>query len=431
MATLPTGSRVAIVGAGLIGLSTAFYLRRAGYGVVVIERDQVGSGASRGNAGEITPLTAVPLAGPGMVPEVFRGMVGRSGPLTLSPLRAARLMTFGFGFIRSSRPARTDAGVMAMTQLGAGALAAFDEMGEAGADLSGGGEGFLYTSANPNTVRDFHDLLCTRAEDTGLPAPGDLVEGSAVHELEPSLSPACAAAFIDHGARWIDPSRFVDSLGGVLRDMGVEIREGVRVTSINPDIRPSLDLVHQGRREVMRPDHVVLAAGAWSHDLMREAGIHIGVVPGKGYSFTVGADRLPEHLIHLSDARTVLVPMSGRLRVVGAMEIDGTYEVFHPDRIAMIRRVTAPLVQGIDWSDISEQWVGARPMTADGLPIIGQHRKLPGLTLATGHNMHGLSLGPVTGKAVADILLGQPTILAGKQVDMEKFSPHRLRRLLT
>lgn len=431
MVAIAPGSKVIVVGAGLVGLSTAFYLRQAGFEVTVVERDQIGSGASRGNAGEITPLTAVPLAGPGMISEVFKGLVTRSGPLTLSPLRAARLMTFGFGFMRSSLPARTTLGVDAMVQLGAGAIAAFDELEAAGAKVTGGGHGFLYTAENGENVKAFHKLLTDRSASGVSDAPGPLLTGEELFATEPILDPSCSAGFVDYGAKWIDPSLFVESLGRVILDAGVEVIEGARVTGLHAGRHPSVDYLHKGKRINVKADHVVLAAGAWSGELLKPYGVHLGVVPGKGYSFTVEVDQLPKHLIHLSDARTVLVPISGKLRVVGAMEIDGTYEAFHADRIEMIKRVTAPLVTGIHWNDTSDEWVGPRPMTADGLPIIGQHRKLPGMTLATGHNMHGLSLGPVTGKVVAGLLTGEDIAIAGRDVEVEKFSPSRLARLLS
>lgn len=431
MASVAPGSKVAVIGAGLIGLSTAFYLQEAGYDTVVIERDQIGSGASRGNAGEITPLTAVPLAGPGMVGETFRGLLSRNGPLTLSPLRAARLMTFGFGFIRSSSPNHTIRGVDAMYQLGKGAIAAFKELEAAGADLGGGGEGFLYTAEDPTVVEKFHAMLTDRSRSGVSPKPGPLVYGEELHELEPLLSSNCDVGFVDYGAFWLDPATFVESLGEVCKKRGVTFMEGARVTGLHAGEKPVVDYLYRGTRHQLQADHVVMAAGAWSQELIKPYGVHLGVVPGKGYSFTVEVDRIPKHLVHLADARVVMVPMSDRLRVVGAMEIDGSYEAFHPDRIKMIQRYASPLVKGVNWEKRSEEWVGPRPMTADGLPIIGGHKKLPGITLATGHNMHGLSLGPVTGKVVANLLQGKDTVLGGKKVNVEKFSPQRLQRLLS
>ncbi|MDO5727399.1 MAG: FAD-binding oxidoreductase [Bowdeniella nasicola] len=431
MASVASGSKVAVIGAGLIGLSTAFYLQEAGYDVIVVERDQIGSGASRGNAGEITPLTAVPLAGPGMIGETFRGLISRDGPLTLSPLRAMRLMTFGFGFMRSSSPQRTIVGVDAMYQLGKGAIAAFKELEAAGTNIGGGGQGFLYTASDNAVVEKFHAMLSDRARSGVSPKPGALHYGADLHELEPLLSHNCDAGFIDHGAFWLDPALFVESLGEVLAKRGVTFMEGARVSGLQAGAKPVVDYLYRGSRHRLQVDHVVMAAGAWSQELIKPYGVHLGVVPGKGYSFTVEVDRIPEHLVHLADARVVLVPMSGRLRVVGAMEIDGSYETFHPDRITMIERYAAPLVQGVNWKQRSDEWVGPRPMTADGLPIIGTHRKLPGITLATGHNMHGLSLGPVTGKVVANLLQGTDTVVGGKKVNVDKFSPQRLKRLLS
>ncbi|MFC0581547.1 NAD(P)/FAD-dependent oxidoreductase [Micrococcoides hystricis] len=431
MASKLPGREVIVVGAGLVGLSTAFYLSRAGFSVTIIERDQVGSGASRGNAGEITPLTAVPLAGPGMMKETFKGVFTRDGTLTLSPARALKLATFGLGFIRSSTQARLTSGVDAMTQLGRGALAAFAEMQDEGIKVEGGGSGFLYTAEDASHVESYHKLLSERAADGVSEMPEPIVYGSELHQLEPVLDPACEAGFVAPGEIWIDPALLVESLGEYLRAQGVKILEGARVVGVHPGAQPSVDYVHSGARNELSADHVVVAAGAWASELLKPHGIHLGVVPGKGYSFTVAAEQLPTHLIHLTDARTVLVPMAGRLRVVGGMEFDGSYEAFHDDRIEMIERVTAPLVRGIDWSQKSELWVGPRPMTADGLPIIGEYAKLPNIVMATGHNMHGLSLGPITGKAIAAQLSGQPVVVADRHVDMERFAPARLRRLLS
>ncbi len=431
MASKLPSKEVIVVGAGLVGLSTAFYLSRAGFAVTIVERDQIGSGAARGNAGEITPLTAVPLAGPGMMKETFKGVFTRDGTLTLSPARALKLATFGLGFIRSSTETRLASGVDAMTQLGRGALASFAEMQDEGIKVEGGGSGFLYTAEDASHVESYHKLLTERAQDGVSEVPGPIVYGNELHSLEPVLDPSCQAGFVAPGEIWIDPALLVESLGEYLRAQGVRILEGARVVGVHAGAQPSVDYVHRGTRQEIVGDHVVVAAGAWASELLKPYGVHLGVVPGKGYSFTVAAEQLPTHLIHLTDARTVLVPMSGRLRVVGGMEFDGSFEAFHEDRIQMIERVTAPLVRGIDWSQKSELWVGPRPMTADGLPIIGEYKKLPNVIMATGHNMHGLSLGPVTGKVIAAQLAGEPVVIADRNVDMERFAPSRLKRLLS
>jgi len=168
---------------------------------------------------------------------------------------------------------------------------------------------------------------------------------------------------------------------------------------------------------------VVVAAGVWTRDLVAPLGVKLTMHAGKGYSFALHPARMPERVLSLSGAHVMASPLGDRLRVAGTMEFDGTTDRFHPERIQAIVRGLAPMLRDVDLSDRSEEWVGPRPMTPDGLPVLGPIAAHPRVVLATGHNMLGVTLGPVTGDVVAGLVCaGEPGI------DLAPFAPERFRR---
>ncbi|MFC7766727.1 NAD(P)/FAD-dependent oxidoreductase [Leucobacter soli] len=312
-----TGARaqlpdVVVVGAGLIGLCTAFELVRAGMGVTIVDRSAAGSGASRGNAGEITPLGVLPLAGPGMIGEMLRGVVSRRGPLSIDPRSIPALVPFGAGFLRACLRSGVVRGTDALTQLAHGVLSSYDELEAAGVELEGGGRGFLFTDADPRRLVAAREQAARRAELLGLEAPGPVLRGGALHEHEPALRDSVPCGYVAPSERYVDPGRFVDGLIGRLRRSGATFVEHAEVTGLSTVgasagtgglVRADL----AGRDPIFAP-RVVVAAGAWSSELMRRSGVRLPIAPGKGYSFTVPTDAMPRGLVHSASDRVVAIP---------------------------------------------------------------------------------------------------------------------------
>jgi len=170
-------------------------------------------------------------------------------------------------------------------------------------------------------------------------------------------------------------------------------------------------------------DTAVLAAGVWSREVLRGLGMDLNIFPGKGYSVALRLDRAPARLVHLGDAHVVLTPLAKGVRLAGTMELDPHHDRFNPRRIAGIVAAARPYLDGGHWDDVSNEWVGARPMTPDGLPAIGP---LPGhrrVYLASGHNMLGLMLGPATGRLIADLVTER-----ARPAEWAAFAPSRLTR---
>ena len=169
---------------------------------------------------------------------------------------------------------------------------------------------------------------------------------------------------------------------------------------------------------------MVVAAGVWTRDLVAPMGVKLQMQAGKGYSFALHPERMPTRMLELPDAHVVATPLGDRLRIAGTMEFDGTTDRFRPERIQAIVRRLGPMLRDVDLSHRTEEWMGPRPMTPDGLPILGPLAMHPRVVLATGHNMLGVTLGPVTGSVIGDLVCGD-----GPGIDLSPFAPARFRRL--
>ncbi|OEV30720.1 hypothetical protein AN219_09175 [Streptomyces nanshensis] len=392
---------VTVAGGGLIGLCCAYYLREAGLRVTVVERHRVGSGASRGNAGEICPDLVTPLPAPGVIGPALRGLPRSDSPLYIRPRLNAALVRFLVRFGRNSTRRRYASGVRALSGLASGSFRLFEELEAAGVQADPVKRGFVFAYGSADSahraLRGFREI--------GAPLGSSVLRGAELSELEPALGPGARAGILVEDQWSVVPSLFVDRLAGALRERGVEIVEGTRVTSVE----------EAGGRTRVRTqdgdfvsDSAVVAAGIWSRELCRGLGADVGLFPGKGYSFSVDADPMPRRVVHLGDARVVFTPMGGRLRVAGTMEFDSDAEAFHPRRVSAIVAAARGYLKSAAWSARQDEWVGARVMTPDGLPAIGLVPGKSRVYLASGHNMLGLMLGPATGRMVAGLIADRP-----------------------
>ncbi|WP_078510228.1 NAD(P)/FAD-dependent oxidoreductase [Streptomyces himastatinicus] len=281
-----------------------------------------------------------------------------------------------------------------------GTFELFEELEALGVDGQAHKDGFLF--AFPS--RAYAAKALTAFRRLGAPiAAGGVLTGDALADTEPALTEGARAGFVVDDQWSLDPGLFVDRLAERLRRQGVELVEGARVSAVSE---------RAGRAEVRtsagtyRSDAVVVAAGIWSRELVRGLGVDLDLVAGKGYSFSVAAEPPPSRLVHLGAAKVVLTPMGKRVRVAGTMEFERDPDRFRRRRVEAIVAAARPYLRHADWDDLQEEWVGPRPMTPDGLPLIG---RVPGhsrVLLATGHNMLGLMLAPATGRLVAGLLTG-------------------------
>ena len=408
---------VAVIGAGMVGLSTAWFLQEAGVQVTVYEREQVAAGASWGNAGWLTPDLVAPLPEPSVLRYGLRAVLSPRSPVYL-PLRADRdLVRFLAGFVAHSTPRRWRRGMAAYVPLNEGALEAFDVLGAGG------------VTAQTHQARPF--LACFRREREAAPFLAELegirdagqdsrfapVAGWRARALEPALTDHVGAAVELYGQRYLHPPEYVRSLALAVRARGGDVLEESDVTDLQHRSGGISVVLATGERQ--QHDAVVVANGAELGRLAGRFGVRQPVQAGRGYSFSVSTERLPRGPLYFPAQRVACTPLGGRLRVAGMMEFRRHGDPLDPRRIAAVVDAVRPFLAGADLDDRRNDWVGSRPCTSDGLPLLGATGS-PRVFVAGGHGMWGIALGPVTGQLVAQ------TVLKGEApAELAPFSPLR------
>lgn len=396
--------RVAVVGAGMVGLSTAWFLQEHGFHVTVYEREHVAAGSSWGNAGWLTPALTAPLPEPAVLSYGVRAVGRPSSPVYL-PLRPSpRLLRFLAGFARHSTARQWGLGMRAYEPMNRRALAAFDE-------LTAGGVESAVHEAHPfvagfRTREDQAPLVheLEQIRDAGQDVKYDVLSGSEARAIEPSLSPAITTAVLIHDQRYLDPPRFLAALAASFVARGGRLVEGATVDRVSETSHGAYVTTVEQHDGPNGYDHVVLANGAWVGHLARQFGVRQPVQAGRGYSFSVDGERLPQTPVYFPAQRVACTPIATedgpRLRVAGMMEFRSPDAALDPRRIEAIVDATRPLLDGVDLDDRRDEWVGSRPCTADGLPLIGR-TNAPAVFVAGGHGMWGMALGPLTGRLLA------------------------------
>jgi len=415
--------RVLILGAGIIGLSSAWHALRRGYQVTVVDRGESSrDGCSFGNAGMVVPSHFIPLAAPGVVWQGLKWMWNPESPFYIRPRLSWDLMSWGLRFWWASSPRRVEAAAPVLRDLNFASRSIYEEWA---ADIaSGPGDFGLETKGLLmlcQTAAGFHEeaLFADRANALGVPAR--VLDAAATREMEPGISLKIEGSVFFPRDCHLDPNRLMAGLEAKCRAMGADFRFRTEVTGFLRDGR-RLRGATTGGGEV-EADQVVLAAGSWSPVVARQLGLGLPMQAGKGYSVTVPSPRkLPRICSILTEARVAVTPMAGRLRVGGTMELSGLNEKIAEARVRGIKRSFCRYYTDFTEADFEglAPWRGLRPCTPDGLPYLGRSRKIPNLVIATGHAMMGLSLGPVTGKLVGELLDNAPT-----SINLSLLAPER------
>ena len=410
-------SHVAIVGAGMVGLSTAWFLQERGVSVTVYDRKGVAAGSSWGNAGWLTPGLATPLPEPAVLTYGVRAVLSPTSPVYVPPSANPSLLRFLAGFARNSTASKWLRSMKALVPINSLSLSSFDLLTEGGVDAETlEAKSFLAAYRNAEERR----VLLEEVEQihaAGQSMEFDVLDGDEAREVEPSLSDDVGAAIRLHGQRYINPGHFVHALADAVRGRGGEIHESTEITDIR-DEAAGVTLV-TGDGESARFDSVVLATGAWLSHHAKKFGVRSVVQAGRGYSFSVPIEHVPSGPVYFPAQRVACTPLGDRLRVAGMMEFRKPEAPLDARRINAIAEAARPLLRGADLDARQDEWVGSRPCTPDGLPLIGATRS-PRVFAAGGHSMWGITLGPATG-----LLLAETIVTGERPAQLAPFDPLR------
>ena len=409
---------IVIIGGGIIGLCTAYYAAKRGHRVTVIERLQrERDGCSFGNAGLVVPSHIIPLAAPGVVALALRWMWNPESPLYIKPRLDWDLISWGWKFLRASTRAHVRRAAPLIRDLSFASRACFEELADS-FDFGLVKRG-LVTLCKTQHALDEEAKTAAFANQLGVPA--EVLDAKGVAALEPGVRMDVAGGVYFPKDCHLSPGRLMATLQRKLESAGVEFRFESAVTGWRTNGR-RVEAVKTDAGD-FAADEFVLCGGAWSPTIARDLLVRLPMQAGKGYSLTLAHPRqLPEICAIFSEARIAVTPMDGTLRFGGTMEIAGLTEGCNTRRVqGIIKAVPRYFLDftGEDFAGI-QPWSGLRPCSPDGLPYVGRFAAYDNLSTATGHAMMGLSLGPVTGRLMAEVLSGEPPSL-----DIALLSPDR------
>ena len=396
----PRSVEVAIVGAGVVGLSIALRLASEGREVVLIDPNEPGSGASFGNAGTFADYACVPVGNPDVLKNLPRLLLDSNSPFALRWAALFQLAPWLVRFVHQSLPGAARANAIALAGLLAEALPAWQEIAvEAGAEKLLRRNGCLYLQQNKSERSGSSWAQAVRSE---LGVHQETLSAEDVATLEPTLPPFEGfGVFFPDSMNVTDPGALMQQLLAAGQSKGVGISKS-RVTElkINGDRThlsgPDLDLTART---------VVIAAGAFSRDLALQAGDRIPLETERGYHVEFQTEtpllQRPVCPVHLGFYMT---PMTGRLRVAGTVELGGTSAGPNPCQFELLDRGVRQYFPKLDHA--SAKWLGFRPSLPDSRPVIGRSRNSKNVIFAFGHGHLGLTLAAITSRLVASLING-------------------------
>lgn len=395
---------VTIIGAGIIGLCSAYYLVKEGYRVTLVEQGDLINNCSSGNAGMIVPSHFVPLAAPGMISKGIKWMFDSKSPFYVKPSLNPKLISWGLKFWKYSNQKHVDQVAEPLRDLHLLSKELYDDLAKE-PELNFGLEkkGILMLYKNQATG-DEEIHMAKKAQQLGLDV--GILTAKETQDLEPDTKLDVLGAVHYRCDAHLYPNDLVKQLVTYLKGKGAEIITNCKVSGLET-VNGEIKTIHTTKGDYTA-DTVVMTGGSWLPELANQANLTIPIMPGKGYSFMVD----PVHQIHhpalLLEARVAVTPMNGQIRFGGTMEIAPMNNKVNMNRVQGIvnsipqyypdYQVALPKVDKI--------WYGFRPCSPDGLPYIGYTKGLKNLIVAGGHGMMGVSLAPITGKLVAELVTG-------------------------
>lgn len=406
---------VAVVGAGIVGISAAIHLQRLGVSSVLVDREGPGAGASQGNGGVLACCAVVPVGTPGLLTRVPGMLFGADGPLFVKWGYTPFMVPYMLDYLGNTSAKK-------VAHIAGSLRPLLHDAVDQHANLAKGTGAARYL--NPSKYLYLYpDRAAYEADayawnlrrDNGY--RWDVVEGETVREIEPAVSSqyGCAVVLDNHGVI-SDPGAYVTALADSYQENGGQfVRAQVRnITDTGDGVALETD------GDTIEADKVIVACGAWSGTLAAAAGVSVRLESERGYHFEVLAPNVSPKL-PLMDAKRKFVasPMDGRVRFAGIVEFGGLEAPASKGPLALLERGAKQMFPDLEINE-TRTWLGHRPATADSIPVIGESPNSKRVLMAYGHHHVGLTAGPKTGLLVAQMAAGHPP-----NIDLSAYSTGR------
>ncbi len=417
--------KIHIIGSGIIGLFSAYYLNSAGFEVMLIDQTDGSDGCSYGNAGMIVPSHFIPLAAPGMVEKGIRWMFDSQSPFYVKPRLDWAMFHWGLKFLQSAKQKKVNQAMPVLRDLGLLSKHLYQEISAINTlDFGFEQNGLLMLCKKEETLEEEVETAHL-ANALGIEAK--VLNKKEIDLLEPEVKPNVVGGVLFTGDTHCMPNLLVKNLKAHLKANGVAFLNNCTVKNVklvNGFVK-KLEVIQNEENKSLEVDQVVLAAGSWSEMVSHLFQLTIPVQAGKGYSFNVNQPKgkyvkIPSILL---EARVAVTPFQDQIRFGGTMELGGINNQLNLNRVKGIVNAANEFYPDYNLEMPAEGkiWQGLRPCSPDGLPYIGRSRKIKNLIVATGHAMMGISLAPATGKMVSEIAEGQVASVSSTLLDPERF----------
>lgn len=395
---------VVVIGGGIMGLSSAFYLQQSGHQVTIIDKGDFSDNCSYGNAGYVCPSHFIPLATPGIVWKGLKWMFNSRSPFYVQPSFNSSLVDWGFKFMRAATHKKVAEAAIPLRDI---AILSQQEYLSwtrlPGFDFGYEHKGLLEVFQTQPVAEHAHHVV-EKAKSLGLDT--ELLNYDELQKLEPQTKLNALGAIIFKCDGHLYPNKLMKGLQQLLSQRGVKFVANEEVTGFEKAKGRVAKVMTS--KNVYDLDEVVIATGAWSRQVAAMADTKIPMMPGRGYSVTLeNSPYTMNHPAVLMEGRVAITPMDGnKIRFGGTMEVVPTNT---PPRFHRVEGIFNAVKRFIPQFDIAmpsndKIWYGYRPCSADGLPYIGRASRYKNVVIATGHAMVGLSLGAGTGKLVGELV---------------------------
>ena len=409
---------VVIIGGGIIGLCSAYYLQKEGCAVTIIDQSGMTKGASFVNAGYITPSHIIPLSAPGMITKGLKWMFDTASPFYVKPRLDKDFLKWAWAFKKSATASKVEKAIPIIKEINILGRTLYEEIKQSG-DFNFHYErkGLLMLYKTDKAGEEEWEVG-QRAIKEGLNV--NHITAEEVKKMEPDAAIDCKGAVYFDSDAHMTPNEFMTEMASYLKKKGVTFYTHEKVQ----DLVISKDAIKEvmTTKRKLKADEVLVAAGSWSSLLTRKLGVKIPIQAGKGYRINTERETgitIPALLV---EAKVAVTPMNGFTRFAGTMELAGINDTINPKRVKAISKSVSNYYQGLSLTKEEEATAdfGLRPCSPDGLPYIGRTHKYKNLIIASGHAMMGWSLGPPTGKLVSEIISDKKLSL-----DIKPFHPER------